>query len=242
MSSDRLITHESQAINLILNADENTLLILDFDETLWLRNSTAEYLNSLRPRLLGFILLAVIKIVRPWKWMPQPFRGDKVRDWFLVFIPTVLLPWTLFLWQRKVQSLAANYQNLELIAAVDQNKRSPVIVASLGFGFIINPILRQLSLECLGKGHNQSYSLVSCRFWQGAKDRDREKLSMMREVSSESTIKSAILITDSEDDLPLLEVVQYPCLITWSLAKYVRPFDDFWLSSAINRLKKVLSS
>ncbi len=238
MSSDRLITHESQAINLILDADENTLLILDFDEALWLRNSTAEYLNSLRPRLLGFILRAAIKIVRPWIWLPKPFRGDNVRDWFLIFIPTVLLPWTFFLWRRKVQSLAKNYQNLELLAAVDQNKRSPVIIASLGFGFIINPILQQLFSECLANQNNQSYSLVSCRFWQGAKDRNQGKLSMMREILLDSTIKSAILITDSEDDLPLLKVVQHPCLVTWSLAKYVRPFDDFWLSSALDRLKK----
>ena len=47
---------------------------------------------------------------------------------------------------------------------------------------------------------------------------------MMQEILSKSAIASSIVITDSEDDLPLLEVVQYPCLVVWSFAKYINPF------------------
>lgn len=221
-----------QAIAAIANATKNTPVILDFDETLLLRNSTAEYINNLRPRLLGFVVIVLLKIIKPWVWLPQPFGGDKTKDWFLVVVPTILLPWTLLLWQRKAKKLAEDYGNTELISAANSNSDARIIVASLGFNFIINPILQHLPME---------YDLlVSCRFWQGAGDRNRGKLLMMREVLSEKELKSAILVTDSEDDLPLLQVVQQPYFVIWSLAKYIEPFKDFWLYSLVKRIKKVV--
>ncbi|WP_319418775.1 haloacid dehalogenase-like hydrolase [Pleurocapsa sp. FMAR1] len=224
------LSENIKVINLIKNAAQNTPIILDFDETLLLRNSTAEYINSLRPRLIGFILVSILKVFRPWLWLPQPFRGDKIRDWFLVVIPTILLPWTLFLWQKKAQKLAQNQGNLELIEAVKQNCDSPIIIASLGFNFVINPILKHLSIR---------YDrLVGCRFWQGASDRHQGKLLMMRSVLSESQIHSAIVVTDSEDDIPLLQVVAHPCLLVWSSAKYIDPFSDFWLFNLLRKIKK----
>lgn len=237
MQSDRLIVEESQAIDLILKADENTSIIVDFDETLLLRNSTAEYLNSLRPRLIGFILLAILKIIKPWCWLPKPFRGEEIRDWFLVFTPTIFLPWTIFLWQQKAQHLAKNHGNSELITAINKNSHSPIIFASLGFEFIIDSILQHLPLTCVANPQAQSYQLTGCRFWQGATDRSKGKLLMMQETLSESAIASSIVITDSKDDLPLLQAVQYPCLIVWSLAKYISPFTDFSLSSLIKKRK-----
>ena len=238
MQSERLSSSKSQAIDAIAKADKSTVIILDFDETLLLRNSTAEYLNNLRPRLIGFILLTTLKLIQPWRWLPIPFRGDKTKDWFLVIIPTILLPWTLFLWQKKAKQLADNYSNLELIAAVNNNNHSSIILASLGFEFIINPILQQLPLKCLIEKDRQNYLLVSCRFWQGARDRNKGKLLMMQEILSNKAIASAIVVTDSKDDLPLLQIVKHPYLIVWSSAKYINPFQYFWLSSLINRLKK----
>ncbi len=222
------------AIAAIADATKNNPIILDFDETLLLRNSTAEYINSLRPRLIGLVLIILLKIIRPWVWLPKPFRGIETRDWFLVTIPTILLPWTLLFWQQKAKKLAQDYSNTELISAVDSNADASVVVASLGFNFIINPILEQMPIK---------YDLlVCCKLWQGARDRQKGKLLMMQEVLSESEIKSAILVTDSEDDLPLLQVVEQACFVVWSLAKYVDPFKDFWLYSLIKKLKLKISS
>jgi hypothetical protein len=213
-----IITTQQKALDLVKNATADTPIILDFDETLFLRNSTAEYLNSLRPRLVGLLVLILLKLIRPWNWLPQPFKGIQIRDWFLVTIPTILLPWTLLLWQKQAQKLAENYGNGELITAVNQNPLPPIIVASLGFNFIINPILQHLPLR-----HDL---MVGCRFWQGAKDRGKGKLLMLQEALSDAELQSAIVVTDSEDDLPLLDIVAQPCLIIWSLAKYIPPFQD----------------
>ena len=217
------------ALKAIANANPDSPIILDFDETLLFRNSTAEYINSFRPRLLGFAIVTLLKILRPWYWLPQPFRGEKTRDWYLVIVPTILLPWTLLLWQQKAKRLAQDYSNSEIISAVNNNPHTEVIIASLGFNFALAPILEYMPIKY--------DSLVGCRFWQGAGDRNRGKLSMMQEILSESELKSAILVTDSLDDQPLLEIVEQPCLTLWSAAKYIDPFQDFWLYKLMKRLK-----
>ena len=218
------------ALKAIANAAPNNPIILDFDETLLLRNSTAEYINNLRPRWLGFILIMLLKLVRPWYWLPQPLGGEKTKDWYLVILPTLLMPWTSLLWQQKAKELAQDYSNTEIITAVDSNPHAKVIIASLGFNFAIAPILKHMSI--------QYDSLVGCGFWRGAGDRNKGKLNMMQEVLSESELKSAILITDSLDDLPLLEIVEQPCLALWSSAKYINPFQDFWLDRWIRKFKQ----
>lgn len=215
------LINKSETIRLIEAADKNTSIILDFDETLLLRNSTAEYLNNLRPRLIGLLLIKFLSFIKPWAWLPKPFRGIQARDWFLVVIPTILLPWTFLLWQKKAKKLAQNHGNSELIMAVQENNQSPIIIATLGFNFIVNSILKHLSIRF--------DLLISCRFWQGAEDRNKGKLLMIQEKLSASSIKSAILVTDSSDDLPLLKIVAKPSLIVWSLAKYIPPLKDVYL-------------
>lgn len=232
MAQNIVQINPESAISAIANATQDNPIIIDFDETLLLRNSTAEYINSLRPRLLGFILIMLLKIIRPWCWLPGSFRGHQTKDWYLVTISTILLPWTLLIWQQKAKKLAEEYSNTEIIDAVNSNTDAPVIVASLGFNFIITPILRHMPMRW--------DSLVGCRFLPGASDRQQGKLLMMQKVLSESVIKSALLVTDSEDDLPLLQVVKQPCFVLWSGAKYVDPFQDFWLDALVKKLKTLI--
>jgi hypothetical protein len=215
------LIHKSETIKLIENALPSTSIIIDFDETLFLRNSTAEYLNSLRPRLIGLLLLKGLSVIRPWAWLPATFRGSQVRDWFLVTISTILLPWTLYFWHQRAEKLAKDYGNTELIEAVNNNSDASIVIATLGFNFIINPLIKFLPIK---------YDLVvGCRFFQGAKDRSKGKLLMIQEALSEQLIKSAIVVTDSYDDLPLLQLVAQPCLVIWPLAKYVPPLKDIYL-------------
>ncbi|MEN9519186.1 MAG: hypothetical protein RLZZ381_1774 [Cyanobacteriota bacterium] len=232
MAQNIVQINSESAISAIANATSDNPIIIDFDETLLLRNSTAEYINSLRPRLLGFILIMLLKIIRPWCWLPKIFRGNQTKDWYLVTIPTLLLPWTLLFWRQKAKKLAEKYSNTEIIDAINSNTDAPVIVASLGFNFIITPILQYIPMRY--------DSLVGCRFWQGASDRQQGKLLMMQKVLSLSAITSAVLVTDSEDDLDLLQVVKQPCFVLWSTAKYVDPFQDFWLDALVKKLKKLI--
>ncbi|GAB4538435.1 MAG: hypothetical protein Tsb0014_28040 [Pleurocapsa sp.] len=215
------LIQKSEAIKSIEKASEDTPIIIDFDETLFLRNSTAEYLDSLRPRLMGLLLLKALYFAQPWLWLPQPFRSIRNRDWFLVFFSTVLMPWTLIVWHHKAKILAKKYGNKELIAAINRNKKSSIIIATLGFNFIINPLINNLKIRW--------HETIACRFWQGATDRQKGKLLMVQEVLPPTAIEKAVVITDSYDDMPLLQAVAMPCLVIWPLARYVPPLQDVYL-------------
>jgi phosphoserine phosphatase len=223
---------QNEVINSIREASQNTPIIVDFDETLLLRNSTAEYLNSLQPRIVGSLLLKVIAFPKPWKWLTKSGEETKVRDWFLVFFTTLLMPWNIFFWKRIARDIAVKHSNYKLIEELNNNKDAEIIVATLGFTFIVNPILNNMSV---------TYSqLISCRFWQGLKDRQKGKLAIVEKSINEQQIASSIFITDSVDDLPLLKKTAKPLLFVWEKARYNYPMSDFYLPMMyIHKVKRV---
>lgn len=215
-SSSTLTTIEA-----IKTASKNTPIILDFDETLLLRNSTAEYLNSLQPRLIGALLLRIFNYFQPWNWLPLSIRGKDSRDWFLIIGTTLLLPWTLLFWQNKAKQLAKDFSNQEIISALNQNNQADVVVATLGFNLIVLPILKHIPIN---------YSqLITCRFWRGAIDRHKGKLQMVIDALGIEVVKRSLVVTDSSDDLPLLAKAAQPYYVVWSQAKYTIPMNDLYL-------------
>ena len=204
----------------ITQAAPNTPVIVDFDETLFLLNSSAEYLNSLQPRFLAAIILKFLSFIKPWRFLLKSSKDSEVRDWFLIIFMTLLFPWNIFLWQKTAKKFAQKYSNNELITELKKNNNTNLIIATLGFQFVVEPILKFMSLN---------YSqLISCRFWQGASDRQKGKLAMVQESIQQEQISTGILITDSLDDEPLLKEVAKPFLINWSQAKYNSPMADIY--------------
>ncbi|XDE61148.1 hypothetical protein AB3M80_21345 [Arthrospira platensis BEA 1257B] len=184
---------------------QGKLVIVDLDETLFLRNSTEEYLNSLQPKTLGAVLLIALDILKPWNWLPQPLKGDQSRDWCRVIISTLIFPWTLIFWQQQAQKLAHNYINQELILKFLEQFPSQIVIATLGFDLIINPIIKNLQF-CPD-------AVISCRFWQGGVDRQRGKYELVKAVLTDEEIANAAVITDSTDDQVLLDAVASPYLV-----------------------------
>ncbi|MBE9166182.1 haloacid dehalogenase-like hydrolase [Pleurocapsales cyanobacterium LEGE 06147] len=203
-------------------APDNTPIILDFDETLFLRNSTEEYLNSLQPRLIGAVLLALMSFLKPWNWLPSSIRGERSRDWVRVVVTTLFFPWTPLLWQRRAQQLAHSHTNAMLVQALNKNLNSQLILATQGFDFIVRPICKHLPLPI--------NKIIACRFWQGSTDRNRGKYLRVTSVLGEDVVTRAIAVTDSiDDDAPLLSSVSLPCLVTWPTAQYIPAMADIYI-------------
>jgi hypothetical protein len=203
---------KDDVLDLIKSIKSPKTIILDFDETLLLRNSTEEYLDSLRPRILGTLLLKILDKSKLWQWLPARFSTRKSRDWMRVVLATVFFPWTYVLWQFKASKLAQAHANTELIEAVNRNPNLKPLVASLGFGFIIRPILNQIPIS--------ASDLVACRFWQGMGDRQLGKEELISNHVKSMKLETSILVTDSLDDKSLLTIVELPLLTKWPLAKY----------------------
>ena len=145
----KAIESPAQAVEAVQSANEE-FIILDLDETLFLRNSTEAYLDAIYPRSLGFFYLLIMKILRPWRWLPAHLREPKLsKDWCFVTVATLLFPWTILVWRWKAKRLAQSYWNQDLVEAIARNPNAKVVVATLGFSWIVNPLLKHLPAEVL---------------------------------------------------------------------------------------------
>lgn len=216
------------AIDAIRTADEGSLVVVDFDETLFLRNSTEEYLDSIYPRQAGAFFLLGLKALKPWRLLPARMRDDKLsRDWCLVVAATLFFPWTLLVWRYRARSLAKVFWNQHLLQAMNANPKAEVVVATLGFDIVVKPLLKHLPAVLSGKFGEQN--IIACRFWQAPADRAKGKLAMVSEVVGESALSRAIAITDSTLDQPLLDAVKTPCLVVWPNAEYIPAMSNVYM-------------
>ncbi|MBW4634644.1 MAG: haloacid dehalogenase-like hydrolase [Iphinoe sp. HA4291-MV1] len=211
-------TSVSEVVKIIETAPDNTPILVDLDETIFLRNSTEEYLNTLYPRIFGWLLLTLLNFLKPWNWLPGEIKGEVSRDWMRVFIATLLFPWTLILWQWRAKQLAQAYGNTTLIQALTKKENSRVILVTLGFGLIVRLIAKHLPITF--------DDIIACRFWSGAIDRQQGKNSLVIASLGKDEVARAIAVTDSTNDNPLLASVAIPCLVLWSEAKYVPAMSD----------------
>ncbi|WP_340091494.1 haloacid dehalogenase-like hydrolase [Nostoc punctiforme] len=214
-------TSVADVVNIIETAPDSTPIIVDLDETLFLRNSTQEYLNSLQPRFLGWLLLMFLNLLKPWNWLPGEIKGEVSRDWMRVFVATLLFPWTIILWQRRAKQLAKANGNTTLIQALTKNRNSRIIIATLGFSWIVRPLCKHLPISF--------NSVIACRFWQGARDRQRGKDFLVKASLGMNEVARAIAITDSNDDNQLLASVATPCFVIWPEAKYISAMSDVYI-------------
>ncbi|MEM9808520.1 MAG: HAD family hydrolase [Cyanobacteria bacterium P01_D01_bin.56] len=187
-------------------------VLVDFDETLLLRNSTEEYLNTLQPRAVGVFFLAFLDYLKPWYWLPGRWGGEVSRDWLRVLLATILFPWTLLIWPWHAKKLAQNYQNKVLVEALQNNSHLNSIVATDGFYPIVAPILKHIPLA--------EKQLYACRFWLGGVDRLLGKLQRLNQALGARRVAASVVITDSPNDKDLLRAAKFPHLVQWPDAAY----------------------
>jgi hypothetical protein len=128
-----------------LTSSQYSAVLLDFDHTLFLDNSTDRYLDALRPRLLAFLLVAASDwIIRALAWFGLCSYNNQ-RDFMRVLVCTLLMPWNLLWWRAVAAKLAKEKINASLLESLPEDK--PVVVVSHGFHHIIKPMLDAVGLS-----------------------------------------------------------------------------------------------
>src|SRR6185437_14309581 len=112
-------------------------LLVDLDETLYLRNSTEDFIDCALPGLLALLLLRVLDVLKPWRLT----GGINTRDTWRVCAISTFFPWTAWRWRAKVPSFAECYLNQKLKAALDARAQPPPIIVTTGFRSIVSPLL-----------------------------------------------------------------------------------------------------
>jgi hypothetical protein len=190
--------------------DFSGTVIVDLDETLYLRNSTEQFISLATPGVLAALLLRMLDWIKPWQWT----GGSDCRDNWRVMLVITAFPWTLLRWRRFCKTHVRGVVNLPLQAALRERNGSTVI-ASNGYRLIIEPMLDALEL--------QDIRLICCDLYRFS-HRTGGKLLLLREHMRIDEIRSSSVITDSLKDGPLLAECAVPCLVVWEAARYEPAF------------------
>jgi phosphoserine phosphatase len=186
------------------------LVVVDFDETLWLRNSTEEFLSSVRPRFLAAIVLQMLGMIKPWRLL-QRGSPNHYRDWIRVLAVMIVAPWSLWLWRRKAAELGPRYVNRRLLDAIER-RQGWYLLVSFGFREIVEPLLGAIDPRLQLR--------ESCSFRSGAALRKEGKASALRRHVGPELLARALVITDSDADSDLLQASAKPFLVQWPDAHY----------------------
>lgn len=181
-------------------------VLLDLDETLYLSNSTEDFIDSARPRLPALLLLRVLDVIRPWRWT----GGEATRDVWRVRLISTCFPWTGNRWKGRVAGLAKNFTNLRLMAALKRPGTTPIITTA-GFQPIVTPLVAALGLP--------QARIVAARLSTFADRRDG-KLHLAVGALGDDTVRRALVLTDSAQDLTLLDACARPLRAVWPEAHY----------------------
>ena len=193
----------------------NGPVLLDLDETLYFRNSTEDFIDSARPGTLALLLLRFLDLLTPWRWT----GGEVTRDVWRVRLITAFFPWINGRWRDRVGHLAATYGNEQLVSALKQ-RTTPPIIATVGFLPIVAPLIAALGFP--------DVTIVAARL-STFQDRRGGKLSLVMNALGEDTIRNGMVITDSTQDLPLLDACAHPLRIVWPRAHYKRALSGVYL-------------
>lgn len=196
-------------------------VIVDFDETLWLRNSTEEYLRSLRPYFLAYLILLALDLLRPWRLIGGREQQHAYRDWIRVLACTVLLPWSLALWRRQVPGIAERWMNRELVATLSEAGETRILVATLGTDAIVRPLLDRIDPGA------QLYAAGT--LWSGHRIRSLGKAAWIRARHGPQALRDSVVITDSDADADLLAACAHPVLVRWPQAQYRPALSDAYV-------------
>jgi len=207
-----------------LGAHEGPVFV-DLDETLYLRNSTEDFIDLARPGVVAAILLRLLDFLEPWRWS----GGEVTRDVWRVRLVMTLFPWVRWRWARKVQAFAHRFGNTVLLSAFQRHSIQPIVLTA-GFQPIVTPLVAALGLP--------EARIVAARL-NTFDDRIRGKLQCAIDAVGEEAVRNGLLITDSEQDLAVLGACKRPFRTVWPGAGFRRALADIYLPGEyLTRVKR----
>ena len=200
-------------------------VFVDLDETLYLRNSTEDFLSCASPGLLALCVLRVVDVLKPWRLT----GGASTRDVWRTGALLVLFPWMLLTWRLRAPKLGSAYANGPLLLALKARGAAPIIVTN-GFAPIVAPLVRAFGLG--------GAPLIAARLFH-PRDRRCGKLALIEASPHRLRLSDAMMISDSLDDSAVLARCARPACTRWPQAQFLPALSQIYLPGRyLSRVKR----
>ena len=185
-------------------AEVPCLIFVDFDHTLLGGNSTELFIANSRPFAVVSVLNFLVRKCIPWR-LVRTRNWFRLRDYAFCRLLFTLLPHNLERWREMGPAIFEQLRNFELEEVLEPMPQRRISIVTFGMEAIVKPMLRgsrweQVDILATPRVTSLSY------FSNG-------KLEMARHAYGDEALAKSMLITDSEDDLDLLQAVGRPVLI-----------------------------
>lgn len=174
-------------------------VLVDFDHTLFLWNSTEAYVDSTRPAFYTAILLKLLGALAPWRVFGK--RGYFVwRDFFRMMLCYLMAPWTGLIFRRRAGAIFREQLNGELDRLLAATPPEKIVIVSFGFRHVIGSLIAGTRYDAA--------TLVAPGLFDSVRYRKAGKAEMLRDAGITPDPASDILITDSAiDDADMLALL-----------------------------------
>ena len=170
------------------------VIVVDFDHTLFLGNSTELFIQEARPAAMAIILDSLA--TRLFKAVCGKAAYQRWRDFVRVATIIFLMPWALITWRSRAKKIVSKRINNCLMDALKAAQSKQIVIASLGFKEVIRPLLEAAGMK---------YELIASSILSPARHLRRVgKAHAVAAAIGQKAIQTSLVITDSLDDLDLL--------------------------------------
>lgn len=192
---------------------EDKHFVVDFDETLFLKNSTELFLDFAAKFYPFALMLQILDFIKPWRFLSKDSNvAFACREVIRIRLALIFVPWAKKQWQREAPVTAKTGLNRKLYNGLKSSGK-PVYIVSFGYDFIIQPLMDEINPDWP--------LLLSSNFDNAITNRETGKANLLR-AKQEINFNNAICISDSLADLDILTVCSESYLIVWEETEHVR--------------------
>lgn len=192
-----------------LQRQPDGLLLVDFDHTLMMANSTELFLEHVRPSFVFVLVHWLVSWLVPWRRLSaRGIQKHELFDPIRTVMTICLLPWSLLTWRLVTPGLSKRYTNTVLLRKLKALDPARVIIVSNGHPWLLRPLLRAM-------GAREWRLVCGNRLPTRTDIRRVGKLATCARRIPEFGGSRNIVITDSVDDADLLANARGAFLIDW---------------------------
>ena len=184
-----------------IDPERFTLVLVDFDHTLFGANSTELFIKHSRPQWMSSALDIFFRKIVPWKWIIASNALGRSKDYACVRAIMIAMPWTLFAWRRKAPLLFRENKSLAVEQLLSRCDPGKVSIITFGFAPIIEALVAQSRWA-------QS-TLIATPARASFGHLKMKKTEITERHYAREAIAAAFFITDSDDDRDLVASVKY---------------------------------